>query len=135
MALEKEQGYLKTDTWYYDYTKEEFIDVLKKYPNIPFFVEDGIENNKYFRWNSKKNILQSVSLEQYLFNRWSSAELKINSRGNRVAVLSFIVFANVIYSFNPKDRLKSTFDILIKRKEQELLPRKNEYHQSNKKCI
>ena len=121
MVLEKEQGYLKTDRWYYDYTKTEFIDLTKKYPYIPFCVYDGSENNKYYRWNSEKDILESVEATQIFFDNWKPGDIHIKSMLPRKQYLMFIVYTDALTTSIYKKR--EGIEIIINSIEQELVPR------------
>lgn len=122
MVLEKEQGYLKTDRWYYDYTKSEFIDLVKKYPYIPFFVENSSGEDKYYRWNPEIGILETVNAIQILFGNWKPGDIHIKSMIPSKPYLTFIVYTDALARAMCNKR--EGVEIIINSVGQELVPRK-----------
>lgn len=120
MGLEQEQGYLKTDRWYYDYTKEKFIDVAKKYPYMPFCVDNGISVS-YYRWNEKKRILECADPGQILIGYWQIGILNVKEIIPGKPYLSFIVFTQVLTK--PFYEKQEGIEIIINSTKQELVPR------------
>ena len=61
--MKKENNQLKFNEWYYQYTKEEFLNLIKEYPFVVFFVDGQesymISGNRY-RWNSNLEVLEEM---------------------------------------------------------------------------
>ena len=64
--MKKNKDDLKINEWYYKYTKEDFLKLIKGYPFVEFFIDGEsryLSGNRY-RWNNNLEILE----EQYFIN-------------------------------------------------------------------
>ena len=58
--MKKRKDDLKTNEWYYQYTKEDFLKLMKDHPFVEFSV-DGVSrylSSNTYRWNSRLEILE-----------------------------------------------------------------------------
>lgn len=124
MGLEQEQGYLYVDRWYYDYTISEFLDLIKRYPYVPFFVDSGEETfrNKYFRWNKGLDILEYIYVNKR-FSSWNQGNINIKDSSLYKNTINFVLFRETLISHIYKKR--DDINIILCRADQELISRKN----------
>lgn len=86
---------LKLEEWNYNYSKEDFLSLIKRHPFIPFFV-DGSScylSGNTFRWNSELNVLE----EEYFINNeldegWRKSSIETTVNIEEGFLIDFIVF-------------------------------------------
>lgn len=82
---------LKSNKWYYDFTEENFIELIKLYPYVPFFVsgDSCFVTGDTYRWNDKLNRLESF---KPLSNIWEENSLGMVVDFEGDALVDFVIY-------------------------------------------
>ncbi|MEZ2659207.1 hypothetical protein [Aneurinibacillus aneurinilyticus] len=97
---------LKMNQWYEDYTQEKFINLISKFPLVPFFVDGSsmFVSGVTYRWNNGK-------LESKQNNEWKEGSL--TDAVEEDATVNFIIF----YSTCMLELVESgEYEVLLKSK-------------------